>query len=396
MINSHPQEAIKDIQKYLHEVSYGYLCQRFLSYNTPSLFLEFGALIGSLNNVQGLHHFLFSIFLAGHATEEIHLRRFLPPDIINAFLTTGVLIRDKNGFFKTPGLAIINIEGLYLLVTLPGNYPTAPLNQTPVTISRETLHFTKNLPASLVNCRVLDAFTESGFSGLYSAVRSASKIVVLTDSERSTELVTFNAALNDLSQLVEVRYSNQQLNLQAGEQFEYVFSALPSVPGLWEEDSEANEQEGWDGCRYAQLLFDGIAGYLSDKGEGIVYCKTLGGQHSIHVNQKYIEPFAQKNQLSVRSIVTNKIPLPVHIDEYINLDIDAWNKIAGFNTDKYHEKIARWVSKLNENDIQWEFVYKQVIRFRKSRSVGFLTIPTYRAEISDPLMVTTYSAKLRS
>ena len=90
--------------------------------------------------------------------------------------------------------------------------------------------------------RVLDAFAGSGAFGVHAALQGAD-VVSFDSSDRAVACARKNAALNDVSDAVDVRHGTLSQTITPGEKFDLIIANPPLVPG---EPSETLEVAVFD------------------------------------------------------------------------------------------------------------------------------------------------------
>ncbi|HKG81133.1 MAG TPA: class I SAM-dependent methyltransferase [Pyrinomonadaceae bacterium] len=187
------------------------------------------SLRAAVRQLDPVYQVLFRLFRIGEAVDDESIRHALPANVLEALGDLELLIRDDTGEWRTPSLLIVPAEGLYLLVGIPPNYPTAtgPCH-TGFDMSSHIV--AKSLPASLSGQRVLDICSGSGIQGLLCARRGADSVVGLELNEKAVITARANAVLNDLDQRVEFRQSDKLAALDESERFDFVVCNTPSSP----------------------------------------------------------------------------------------------------------------------------------------------------------------------
>jgi len=384
MLNSQDQQALTTIREFLDDLAYAYKNYRVIPGHDTLIFPDFAYLQNLLKNFNPVYRLIFTLFRQGHAAEEWVLREVFPAQVVDAMTSTGLLVKNERGYWHTPGLAIIPIEGLYLAVSLPPHYPTAPTTKQPVYLGAESIWLTHAIPPRLNNCRVLDVCAGSGIQGLICAARGAAKVVGLEKSEFAVSVARFNAGLNGFQNIVEVRQSDLFSALGAEERFDFVISNPPFMPVMEDVDYPICGTGGSDGTRILRGIYKDLAKFLADDGKGVMFCHALGGQYAITFNNEVLQRFATEEGLAVSAYVTDKSPIRDYMDRFLEGNLK--NTCPEIPAELRKQKIETWRQELSERNVPAEYLYDQIIRFSKnSAAPGLRTIPVYDPRLTDPL-----------
>src|SRR5258708_3411543 len=196
MLNSQDSQALAAIREFFDGLAYAYKSHRMIPTQELGVFPPFSYLQGLFKNFNPIYRLVFTLFRQGHAAEERFLRQAIPSNVVDAMMAAGLLVKNSRGHWRTPGLAIIPVEGLYLAVSFPPFYPTATSRKQPVYLGEESLWLIHAIPARMRHCRVLDVCAGSGIQGLVCAARGAEKVVALEKSDLAVSVAEFNARLN--------------------------------------------------------------------------------------------------------------------------------------------------------------------------------------------------------
>src|ERR1700748_3044749 len=146
MLKYDDTSALARIRDYFDELGYSYVSQRLGDRGIPLTFAEFGALQTVCKEINPVYSLLISLFRQGHSADEEILRQALPAGTFEAMAATGLLVQNSRRQWKTPGLVIVPVEGLYLAVSTPPNYPTTVNPKQPVYIGQDSLWLVSALP----------------------------------------------------------------------------------------------------------------------------------------------------------------------------------------------------------------------------------------------------------
>jgi SAM-dependent methyltransferase len=377
--------ALRVTRRFLDETAYAYLSYRLIPGHETLVWPDFAQLHTALERLNGIYRLLFTLFRQGHAAEERVLRQALPAEVLEALIACGLLVRDRHDEWRTPGLALVPVEGLILAVSLPPHYPTAASPKQPVYIGMESIWLTRALPPRLAGRRVLDLCAGSGVQGLLCAARGAARVVCLDRHEKAVAAARFNAAFNGFPDAVDVRSSDLYAALGPDERFDLVVCNPPFMPVMESVDYPLCGAGGPDGTTVLRRLFDTLPERLLPRGEAIVFCNALGGPTFINLNREVLEPLARNHRLFIRAHVDDKHP----IDDYVTgtLTGNLIHTCPELPAAERQARIEGWLNDLRWRGIPAEFIYGQLLRVWKGRDeVGLAILPAYDPIRTDPLV----------
>jgi methylase of polypeptide subunit release factors len=393
MLKYDDHSALKIIRSYLDKMDFAYMSYRIIPEHDTKIFPEFSSLHSTLKHVFPIYRLLLTVFREGHAADEEVLRQALPTEVMEAMISTGLLVQNARKRWSTPSLAIVPIEGIYLLVSLPPTYPTAGTRKQPIYLGPESIWLTKALPATLAGQRVLDICAGSGIQGLVCAARGAAQVVGLEKSEEAVAVARFNAGLNGFSDVVEIRESDLFSALADNEVFDFVVSNPPFMPVMEDVEYPLCGAGGADGARILRRIFEGLGQHLSANAQGVLFCNALGDQFSININRDLLSKMAKDERLDFCAFVNTKSPIADYIK--FTLDGNLKNTCPELSSRDRAQKIAAWQESLRQQQVPASFLYGQIIRFWKGRAeTGITHMPAYNPLNTDPLVVRTMQAKI--
>lgn len=390
MLNLQAGEQIRTLSDFLDSSGFHAANNALGAESGARLLPDFRSLQEELRAWSPFHRFFFSIFRQGHATDERALRAYLPPDVIGAALDTGLLIRNQWGEYQTPGLAMVSVQGLKLAVSLPPNYPTAGDRKQPIYIGIDSLMCASSLPVSLSGKRVLDICAGSGVQGLICAARGAERVVSLELSPVAANAARFNAALNGLDEVVEVRESNLYTALASGERFDFVTSNPPFMPMLEDVDFPRPGAGGADGLTTLRPLLTQLTDHVEAEFSGVMVCQVLGDNRSIFINRELNE-LAAREGYQVDAVVSQKQSLTRYQATWMEPSLRL--TCPELPEERRAVLLQEWAGAMKAQGASQ--VYFQLLCFeRPAPRPGLRHVPLYHAPQTDPLtaLVTRHRA----
>jgi methylase of polypeptide subunit release factors len=390
MLNTTDANKIQIIRDYLDHFCYGYINYRLIPGHDSVIFPEFSQLQSVLKGFSPLHRLLFSVLRQGHVADDKILRAALPADFLDALISVGLLIKDAHGDWRTPSLALVPIEGLFLLVSLPPFYRNAFTTKQPVYLGMESIWLTRVLPPRLGGRTVLDICAGSGIQGMIAACRGATKVVSLERDPVAVSVARFNAALNGFGSIVDVRSSDLYSALAPDERFDVVLSNPPFMPVVADVEYPICGSGGVDGMVLLRPIFEEMAAHMNEGGEGWLFCNVLGDQYSINLNKDVLPPIATRDGLRIRCHVTDKAPVQRYIDKTLLPNLR--NTCPTLPVAEAKSRAAAWQATVKA-ELGADQIYGQVLHIRKlSGQGGVESIPVYDPVATDPLTATVSMA----
>jgi hypothetical protein len=395
MLKYDDTSALAQIRSYFDELGYSYVSQRLSDQGIPLTFAEFSTLQNACKEVNPVYSLLISLFRQGHAADEEILKQALPGGTFEAMAETGLLVQNSRGQWKTPGLVIIPVEGLYLAVSTPPNYPTTVHPKQPIYIGQDSLWLVSALPSRLTGLRVLDICSGSGVQGMVCAVRGAAKVVGLEKSDLAFNVSNFNVALNRLADVVEIRQSDLFSALSDDDSFDFFVTNPPFMPVMEDINFPLPGAGGADGMTLLREIFAGLPSHLTETAEGYMIVVGLGDQYSINMNQELLLPFAEKQGFEVRSFVHDKLPIQSYLDN--GLESMIRYSCPEISRDERRAKIAAWYGDLQRRGVPASYTYTQIIKVRRVNvPAGMINLPIYHPLLTDPLIARTSLSRAKS
>ena len=395
MLSSTNRQALDLVRGYLDDAGFAYMSYRLIPGHDSIIWPDFPVLHATLAQMSDTYRLLFTLLRQGHAAEERVLEQALPGEILDAFKACGLLEEASPGLWRTPGLALLPVEGLLLAVSLPPHYPTAASPKQPVYIGPESLWLTRALPPRLAGSSVLDLCAGSGIQGLLCAARGAALVVALELHPQAVAAARFNAALNGLQGVVEVRASDLGAALREAERFDLVVCNPPFMPVMEDVDYPLCGAGGVDGTRLLRRIVAGLPLWLAPGGEAVLFCNVLGGPTSVHFNDAVLEALARSHDLFIRAYVDDKHPWSEYVEATLLPNLRT--TCPELSAVEREGRIAAWEAELKRRSIPADFIYGQILRVWQGRSPGGLVIlPAYDPISTDPLLARARMARHRA
>ncbi len=392
MLRHDDARALATVRRYLDDAGFAYMSYRLIPGHDSIVWPDFPVLHATLAQMSGIYRLLFTLLRQGHAAEQAVLEEALPRDVLAALISCGLLEEAEPGVWRTPGVGLVPVEGLLLAASLPPHYPTATSRKHPVYLGPESLWLTRALPPRLAGARVLDLCAGTGIQGLLCAARGARRVVALELHPEAVAAARFNAALNGLQDLVDVRASDLYAAVEPGDRFDLALSNPPFMPVMDGVDYPLCGDGGSDGTRILRRIFAGLSRHLDTAGEALVFCNVLGGPTSIHFNDAVLAPLARRDDLFIRAYVDDKHPWSEYVEATLLPNLRA--TCPGLDAAVRDVRLEGWEAALDREGVPRAYVYGQILRVWAGRRPGSLvTLPAYEPTATDPLLARARMAR---
>ena len=383
MLSSSDNSALAVIREYLEEIAYGYVNYRLVPDQDNHPFPPFDELQAKLKVQFPIYRLIFSLFRQGHVCDEAILREALPKPVFDALEATGLIEVNRQKEWRTPGVLLLSIEGLYIVVSIPSSYPTCQNLRQPIYFGPDSIQLIHALPAQLEGARVLDVCSGSGIQGLICAARGASYVLCLERAPEAVAAARFNAALNGLADTVEVRESDLLESVAREEVFDFFVSTPPCTAAPRQLDSFIGTFGGSDGTSIVAQMFRALRPHMSSKAKGIMYCTGIGSQCSIYLNRFVLNAIAGQDGFFIRGFVQNKVRIERYKEALKNYLREISPRLSASERTSIVED---WLRNLSNGNEVTHF-YDEVLRFWVGRGeAGLVDLPAYNPLLTDPLV----------
>lgn len=142
-------------------------------------------------------------------------------------------------------------------------------NDQVLPIQPEQIFFLDEVKKDLIKgARVLEIGLGSGILSIFSALEGAREVVGLDINSRAKNLTGFNAVLNGVEDILEIRDGSTEYVFKnvAGEKFDYIISNPPFEPTPPGMDYYMNSSAGIYGLDFLEMLLKDIDSLLTDDG----------------------------------------------------------------------------------------------------------------------------------
>ena len=356
-------EAIKVIKGWLDDISYSTLNWRIMQFldQTGQLYPDFIKFVGNISRINPLYAFIFSVFRLGQPTERIYLDTFLPANVIEALLKTG-LLRQKGKYYQMPEVGIVPLRGMYFVSGLPEVYPTVKRDILYKQVDDSAWIMMDEIVSQPVGGDFLELDADYGILANMAAVKGFKNIQIYPKHSDYIPFIHINLALNQHNGEVIIHSDTKKYDLIAGTNLS-VKAKNVSRNLTISDETDINQ------------LFS-VFGKLKESGQAIVLLESTGTISEITVN-KWLKDIKGYN---VKSIVMNKVPyLSFAMTSYVQ---SSWEKQFELIPREYVD----YVRKTIELSDSKAFVFTQLLKIDKQKTdEPFVLYPFYNPKYSDPL-----------
>ena len=356
-------ESIKTIQEWLDDISYSTLNGRLMQIlgQTGELYPDFNKFMGSIDRINPLYAFIFSVFRLGQATERTYLETFIPTKVINALITTGILV-DKGKYFLMPDMGILPLKGMYFVTPLPETYPTVSRNSQFEQINHSVHLIMDEIISQPVGSDFLELNADFGLLANMAAVKGFKNIQIQPKHVDYIPFIRLNLVLNRYEGEIITQPVTKEYDLIAG----INLSVKEKIKNRYLEISEEKD--------VTQLL--AVFNRIKETGKAILLLESLGTIGEITVN----ELLKTMNEFSIQPIVLDKIQHPSFL--ILHQVRSSWEKQFELTPPEYVD----YVQKVIEVSDGKAFVFTQLLKISKRQEdEPFVLFPFYNPKYSDPV-----------
>lgn len=214
---------------------------------------------------------LISVFLLGQFASREDVEALVPPSVLAAFQSLGLL--EKDGDVCCAAAALYPVRNIFIVSDRWNNPDGKPLEAQPDIVypanTPNTLRLLRYLPEDPAGA-VLEACCGTGVAALLAATRYAGRAWAADIAHRSTEFARFNCRLNGVDN-VEVLEGDLYEPVR-GLQFDRIIAHPPYVPAV--KPKYVFQDAGEGGEFVTRRLIEGLPEFLAPGGR--FYCLTLG------------------------------------------------------------------------------------------------------------------------
>ena len=363
MFNICHTEAIKTIREWLDDISYSTLngCMMQFFGQTGFLYPDFNKFTGNIDRINPLYAFIFSIFRLGQSTERSYLDLFIPKNVIDSLIETGLLVH-KNKCYHMPEIGILPLEGMYFVTPLPETYPTVSRNSRFKPVDRSVLLIMDEILFQPVKADFLEFNSDYGLLANVAAVKGFENIQIHPKHSDYISFIQINLALNHHKGEVVTDCNKNEYDLIAG----INLSVKEEI-----ENKNLNISDEKDAIK----LFS-VFSQLKETGQATILLESLGTIGEIPVNKQLNEMVG----FSIKSVVLDKIPYSSFlISNYVQ---SSWEKQFELMPPEYVD----YVQKAIDFSAGKSTVFTQLLKISKNKSdEPFVLYPFYNPKYTDPL-----------
>jgi predicted nicotinamide N-methyase len=361
--------ALALVRAFLDEVQYGYVLPTCAPQADYLIFPDFHHLVDVTRRLAPRYAALLTLLRTGRPVTDRELRRFMPGEVIEAFASAGLIAAshgDDGPQWQMPGLAVVCIDGLYLVVSVPATYATTQAATSSVYIGADSRRLTRAYPSNLEERSVLDVCAGSGVQGFVCLARGAAVVTALERDPLAVALSDVNAALNGLSEKYCALQSDVYAALPPGLTFDFITCNPPFVPVVDAVDYPTLGRGGPDGLRVVLPVLEGLAGRLSATGTAVVLCASLGDRNRSHLYAEHLPMVAESSSLAVSVFTHNR----VSTDRYAARELPALLACTcpGMPVEERRARIAQWRAQVAGGPVPGDYIHHHLLVVRRSTS----------------------------
>ncbi len=199
------------------------------------------------------------------------------------------------------------------------------------------------------------------------AAKSARKVVSVEINPKAANVIEFNAKLNGLQDIIDIRVGDLYSVLENKDLFDAIYANPPFIPMLEDITYPICGSGGRDGLDILNKIISKLNQYLTNDGIAIIFCQCLGNSNSVFFND-YLREHARNVNWEIISAIIDKIPLDYQIFQLSKLT-------ALYNSEFDRQGFEREM-KNNYNSLGATCLYSLIYKIKKSdnNSLKILTL----------------------
>lgn len=175
---------------------------------------------------------------------------------------------------------------------------------------------------SIKNASVLEVGVGSGVLSIQSAKLGASKVVALDINPRARNVAGFNATVNGVQDVIDVRHGNVN-NIFApvsGETFDYIISNPPFEPTPDNTGYYMNSAAGIYGIDFLDAMFSAVNTHLNENGYLQIVTMAPGSKDEPHLLTELLNRYFPEQKITVQLDRQ-----PISYDEFVDRFVDIFD-----------------------------------------------------------------------
>lgn len=382
MFNLSNNKNIELIRKYFDEIFYTQINYAWLKLlkQTDSLYPDFTKYSSSLGSYSQFNSFIFSFFRMGQQADEHILKSFIPLNVINALSEVKLIVREGESW-NMPGIGVIPWNGLYIVASLPYNYPTNKKEVSYFTLNPEINDISLHVQNGINKKKVLEIDSQNGVLGILCAKRGASSVNISSLSTDHSEIIKLNLLLNNVDDKVSI--INTDLN-NITENYNIILYVNQSIVNFWPEKYREVYRKKFCETNLTRVFTTAI-NILSEDGQFISYLRTFGSQHKININDSFLEKFIKSHNIKLNFIITNKLSVLYKINEFLLEHQNQWQSLMEVVPNKLKAEFEELVTYIQKHNSINDYLYEQVLTFTKYDKPIKLVNTIFNEVKTDPL-----------
>jgi hypothetical protein len=327
---------------------------------TGQLYPDFNKFMGNIDRINPLYSFVFSVFRLGQATEQSFLETFVPTEVIEALIETGLLVKEDHNY-RMPEVGILPQGGMYYVTSLPEIYPTVSRNCRLKPADNMVQLLINEMISLPVGFDFFEYNSDYGILANMAAARGFKNIRIYPKHADYIPFIKINLELNNHNGKVTTDFRTNEYDLIAG----IYLSVKEKV-----ENRNLNISDEEDIVYVFPVLHQ-----LKATGQALLILESLGSIAEIKIN----EQLKKINKFNTKSVILSK--MQNHHFLISGYNQSSWEKQFELFPDEYVD----YVQKAIESSGGKVFVFIQLLKINKQKTdEPFVLFPFYNPKYSDP------------
>lgn len=370
MLNSSMNESdLSVIKGFLDGIFYPYFGDQ-IDFQEASLFPDFLKNHAKTLLMNRPFAFYNSLFRLGHTVDGAFVSKYIPKNVFDLLITSGLLV-SENGEWRTPGLSIICLNGVYFFVPIPAYYPTSTVDYP--WLDLKTAKMSIGLIPRGAN-RILEV-SEFGTVSMISGFFGNRQCDVLTTSDLAQNLISFSAKFNQISSKVVAVQNSSEVPINS---YDFAF-----VSPAFLNNSPIKSPGRIPELKTQLEIVEKIK--LSDMGQTVLIFDTIGLKKEIPEMKTIAEKIRSECGLFSQILVVDKWPLEAYFQKVFTESLSNWHTLAGYKPSYYARIRNEWLKDVGINETALgSYIYRVIWRLTITEPL-FIFDTAYQPANYDPL-----------
>jgi len=233
-----------------------------------------------LNGISGDEQELIKYFVLCYPIEEKIILKKLGQKSIDFLIESGLANKVDTKLIPN-GYAILPVNDLYLILSLPNFYSNSKSKFTDIYIGQDSARLGQMINKRDFN-RVLDLCAGSGIQGM-NLIDNAEEINAVEMNDTAFIAAKLNQMINNIPENVYQIYKGDLYNVLGEKVYDCIISNPPYVPSPKNIELPMCGAGGEDGMKIARRIVDGYETHLAENGRAYMVLECIGDEEKPYI-----------------------------------------------------------------------------------------------------------------